>query len=184
MTVPHKLETPRLILRAMTESDAPLVQTAIEPALDHLRQWIPWTLAENTLEFNLQRIQEYESDWLQGKSFCYLAIEKETGDIVGMMGLYGVVLKSRYCHIGFWVTPSAEGRGIASEAVNCLFQMGKDVLLLDRIAVMCDDRNQRSAAVARRTGFTLEGVMRKDWLEPDGTLSNTMIFSKVRGIEF
>ncbi|KAJ3024971.1 UNVERIFIED_CONTAM: hypothetical protein HDU68_007585 [Siphonaria sp. JEL0065] len=181
---PYQVETDRLILRRMTDSDAPIVQSVIEPAIPTLRPWISWTRHENTLEYNQLRIREYESDWKTDKNYCYLALAKDSGQAIGMMGLYGVNRKLRYAHIGYWVTPLAAGKGYATEALNYLFQVGKDDLGLDRIAVLCDDRNEKSAAVAKRAGFTLEGIMRQDWLEEDGTLSNTMVFSKVRGVEF
>lgn len=57
-------------------------------------------------------------------------------------------------------------------------------LQANRIEIRCDSRNVQSARVAERCGFTLEGILRNDKCDVEGLLRDTMIFSRVRGVEY
>ncbi|MNO04433.1 ribosomal-protein-L7/L12-serine acetyltransferase [compost metagenome] len=71
-----------------------------------------------------------------------------------------------------------------TEAVAAITKFAIEHLEANRIEIRCDSRNQRSAQVAERSGFTLEGIIRNEVCDVDGALCSTMVFSKVRGIEF
>jgi RimJ/RimL family protein N-acetyltransferase len=55
------------------------------------------------------------------------------------------------------------------------------VLKAERVEIRMDDHNVRSWRVAERAGFTLEGVLRRDALAPDGRVRNTRVYAQVRG---
>ncbi|MNE94807.1 ribosomal-protein-L7/L12-serine acetyltransferase [compost metagenome] len=57
-------------------------------------------------------------------------------------------------------------------------------LQANRIEIRCDSRNVQSVRVAERCGFTLEGILRNDKRDVEGLLRDTMIFSRVRGVEY
>jgi RimJ/RimL family protein N-acetyltransferase len=67
-----------------------------------------------------------------------------------------------------------------TEAVRLLTDFAFDHLAANRVMIRCDARNTRSAAVAQRLGFILEGRMRCDNVAPDGQLRDTLVFSLVR----
>ncbi|KAJ3024972.1 UNVERIFIED_CONTAM: hypothetical protein HDU68_007586 [Siphonaria sp. JEL0065] len=182
--IPTQIETKRLILRAFQDSDADPFHKAIEPALPNLRKWISSTVQENTLENQQVRIKKAHQDWTDGTRFNLLAIDKESGSIAGLVGVFNVNWTTKYGTIGVWFVPSFEGRGLATEVGARLVDFAKDELGLDRIAWMCDVRNEKSANVARKLGFHFEGVLRKEYLGPQGELTDTMVFSKVRGVEY
>jgi RimJ/RimL family protein N-acetyltransferase len=46
-----------------------------------------------------------------------------------------------------------------------------------------DSRNVRSGRVAERAGFTFEGVLRQDTLDPSGQARDTRVYSRVLGVE-
>jgi len=52
------------------------------------------------------------------------------------------------------------------------------------VEIRCDAENIRSAAVAKRCGFLLEGILRHDSVAVDGGLRSTMIYSKLTPNEF
>ncbi|KAJ3062299.1 hypothetical protein HDU98_001817 [Podochytrium sp. JEL0797] len=183
-SIPRQLETPRLILRAFVESDAEAFHKAIEPALPNLRRWIATTVEPNTLENQIKRIKRAHQEWNEGTRFNYLVVEKASGEIVGLMGIFGVDWHSRYGSLGYWVVPSFEGKGMAKEAVSRLVELGKSEFGLERIAILCDVLNSRSAGLAKRLGFTYEGTLRKEYMGPEGKLTDTFVFSIVKGVEF
>ena len=50
---------------------------------------------------------------------------------------------------------------------------------MKRVEIRCDVRNTRSAAVAERAGYQLEGTLRSDSRGTDGQLRDTHIFAKL-----
>ncbi|CDN43365.1 GNAT family N-acetyltransferase [Paenibacillus sp. P22] len=60
----------------------------------------------------------------------------------------------------------------------------RSAVLASLIEIRCDSRNGRSAAVALRCGYMQEGVLRRHSIDPSGSPRDTMVYSKVRGIEF
>ena len=48
-----------------------------------------------------------------------------------------------------------------------------------RITVHCNARNDASRRVAERAGFTLEGRLRNARLEPDGSISDELVYAIV-----
>ncbi|HET9494837.1 MAG TPA: GNAT family N-acetyltransferase, partial [Chloroflexia bacterium] len=83
--------------------------------------------------------------------------------------------------IGYWIRPTAVGRGYVTEAVKLLTAFALDVLEAKRVEILCDERNVPSANVARRAGYVLEGVRHNDSLDTAGNVTSTMFFSRVPG---
>ena len=76
--------------------------------------------------------------------------------------------------------PRRFGQGYVTEAVNGITNMAFDKLKAVRMEIRCDARNQRSAAVALRAGYTLEARLQKELRDPDGNLRDTLIFTRLR----
>ncbi|MNY68091.1 putative ribosomal N-acetyltransferase YdaF [compost metagenome] len=86
--------------------------------------------------------------------------------------------------MGYWVRSSYSRKGYITEAVHAITNYAIQELQANRIEIRCDTRNTPSARVAERSGFTLEGILRGDKCDVDGKLRDTMIFAKVRGVEY
>ena len=62
-------------------------------------------------------------------------------------------------HIGYWVRPSARGRGVATQALSLMLPLAA-AHGIDPVLVTCDDDNLASATVIERNGGVLEDVLR------------------------
>ena len=47
--------------------------------------------------------------------------------------------------------------------------------------IRCDPRNERSAAVPRRLGYTLDATLRANARGPDGEMRDTQVWALLRG---
>jgi len=70
--------------------------------------------------------------------------------------------------IGYRVTPAARGRHIAVEAVTAATAWAFDNLSLVRMELAHAVDNPASCAVARHSGYRLEGVLRQSFVYGDG----------------
>ena len=70
-----------------------------------------------------------------------------------------------------------------TETVRALARTAFDRLGARRVEIRTDAANERSWRVAERAGFTLEGVLRKDSVTPQGEPRDTRVYARVCGDE-
>ncbi|MNJ59220.1 putative ribosomal N-acetyltransferase YdaF [compost metagenome] len=157
---------------------------AIAESIEQLRPWMPWAEKMPTLEDSETDIRRARLQFLERENLRLILIQKDTGQIIGSSGLHRIDWQARKFEIGYWVRTSFSKQGFITEAADAITNYAIQELQANRIEIRCDSRNTQSAQVAKRLGFTLEGVLRNDSCGVDGSLRNTMVFSKIRGVEF
>lgn len=182
--IPESFETERLLIRAPLPGDGAAVNHAIRDSIDELRPWMPWAQAVPSVEQSEENILQAQQKFLDRTDLRLLLIHKETGQLIGSSGLHRIDWTVRAFEIGYWVRSTEARHGYITEAVRGIARYAIDELGANRIEIRCDARNIRSENVARRSGFTLEGILRNEKRGMDGTLRNTLLFSRVRGVEY
>ena len=177
---PRRLETERLLIRVPERGDEAPVRKAIEESLAELRLWMPWAQRVPTRAEQQERLREVRLRWDAGEDFPLFLFERTTGAFVGGSGLHRFDLAVPRYEIGYWVRTSQVGRGFAVEAVRAIAEVALGALAAHRVEIRCSDRNERSWRVAERAGFELEGTLRHEAREIDGTLRDTRVYSRVR----
>jgi RimJ/RimL family protein N-acetyltransferase len=82
--------------------------------------------------------------------------------------------------IGYWLCPEAEGNGYVTEATKLITQFAFRHLRAERVTVVCDSKNLRSAGVPPRAGFLREATLRNERRNTNGELSDTELFAMTR----
>lgn len=184
LSFPESFETNRLCIRAPLEGDGQLVHQAISESIEELRPWMRWAQSPSTVEQSEVIIRQARLKFIERSDLRLLLIAKETNQLVGCSGLHQIDWDARKFEIGYWVRTSCRGQGYITEAVAGIMSFAIHELAANRISIRCDSRNTASSRVAERLGFTLEGILRQDERGVDGTLRDTMVYAKVRGIDF
>ncbi|MCS7460244.1 GNAT family N-acetyltransferase [Paenibacillus doosanensis] len=184
LDLPESFESRRLLIRAPLWGDGAKVNEAVAESIDRLQLWMPWAQALPAVEESEADIRRARIQFLERKDMRLQLLSKETGMLVGCSGLHRIDWDSRKFEIGYWVRTSCEGQGFITEAAEAITNFAVRELQASRVEIRCDSRNTRSARVAERLGFTLEGILRNDARAVDGSLRDTMVFAKVRGVEF
>lgn len=181
-SVPLMLDTPRLHLRPFTEADAPALHEALVESLDALREhlwFLPWVAEEQTLASALARCRRAAGNFLLRTDLPYLAFARETGRLVGSVGLHRTDWDLPKTEVGYWIRTSETGRGYASEGVRALSDWALQTLGAQRVELVTDELNTGSRAVAGRCGFVLEGVHRNTMRAPNGRLSHSVVYARL-----
>ncbi|MBH5320465.1 GNAT family N-acetyltransferase [Paenibacillus sp. GSMTC-2017] len=184
LSIPESFESERLLIRAPLWGDGPAVHRAVVGSIEELRPWMPWAKNIPTIEESESSIRQSRLEFLEQTDLRLLLFLKETGQLVGSSGLHRIDWHLRKFEIGYWVCTSFSKQGYITEAVDAITNYAIQQLQANRIEIRCDSRNKQSARVAERLAFALEGILRNDKYDEDGLLRDTMIFSKVRGVEF
>ncbi len=183
--VPEVLATDDLWLMApqTVEGDAVMLNYTVISSLPHLRPWMHWAHEQPTVEQSEAIVRRMKAQFLTREHLGYFLYERgadgSRGALIGGAGLVRLDWLLRRFEIGYWLAPTATGRGLASQAVVALTRLAFDGLRARRVEIRTDARNLASRAVAERCGFQLEGVLRNDALGVDAELTDTCIFGLI-----
>ncbi|MWC27654.1 GNAT family N-acetyltransferase [Paenibacillus sp. MMS18-CY102] len=184
LSIPERFESKRLVIRAPLWGDGAAVNNAVVESIEELRPWMPWAQALPTLEESESSIRRSRLQFLERSDLRLLLFLKETGQYIGGSGLHRIDWQARKFEIGYWVSTSFGKQGYITEAVDAITDYAIQALQANRIEIRCDSLNQSSARIAERLGFALEGILRNEKCDAAGSLRDTMVFAKVRGVEF
>lgn len=153
----------------------------VDTSREDLLPWLTWALKNKTAEDEFA----YLLNWCQKNKDddvgCAYAIRENTsGRLVGTIDFFRADQKEKSGEIGYWLGSEFVGKGYMHEAVMLLekeiFNQG-----FNRIVIRNDIRNMRSANVAKRAGYHLDGVLRQNhWSEYENCFTSSNIWSKLR----
>ncbi len=177
---PYSFETERLIIRGPQPDDAGPLRAAVVESQAELKPWMPWAVDVPSEEWYRVRVREGRLKFLAREDLWMMLTLKDGGTLIGGSGLHRIEWAVPKFEIGYWVRTSHAGQGYVTEAVNGIARFAFETLGARRVEIRCDVKNVRSAAVARRAGFTLEGTFHHDARDHFGALRDTYIFARVR----
>uniref|UniRef100_A0A7C1JKW6 N-acetyltransferase n=1 Tax=Caldilinea aerophila TaxID=133453 RepID=A0A7C1JKW6_9CHLR len=181
LDIPDFLESDRLWLRAPQPGDGATINQAVQESFEALQPWLPWATTRPSLADSEEFARRAAASYLAREGFTWLLWCKQTGELIGLSGIHHINWTVPAVEIGYWVRTSMAGQGYVTETVRTITCFAFDVLGAQRIEIRCDERNERSAAVARRAGFTLEGILRNERRHHlSQELRNTMVFAAIR----
>jgi RimJ/RimL family protein N-acetyltransferase len=173
-----ELRGERVLVRPFRADDAEALRAAVDESREHVRPWLPFADAHQTVEETRDWIIHGIAHWLLRESFgCGIWEAQDGGRFLGGVGLHIRDWDAGSFEIGYWLRASAEGHGYMAEAVRLLADFAFAGLAANRVEIRCDARNRRSAGVAERLGFVREGLLRNCIRRPDGTLRDTLVFA-------
>lgn len=177
---PDQLETERLLIRAPRPGDGLAVYEAIQESLEELRPWMHWAHRAQTPDVTERVVRSAMARFISREELRMHLYRKSDGLFVGASGMQDIDWDVPRFEIGYWVRTSMQGQGYITEAVKALTAFCFDTLKAERVEVLMDNRNQRSAAVAERTGYIFEAVLPRRSRDPLGKLRDTRIYRMLR----
>ncbi|HZD38777.1 MAG TPA: GNAT family N-acetyltransferase [Actinomycetes bacterium] len=144
------LTSGRVRLRRWRAGDADLAYRVVTESLDHLRPWMSWAAGfdhDQAVRF----VARSEKDWASGDAYQYAITTDDT--VIGSIGLMRRIGPGGL-EIGYWLHPAWTGRGLVTAAAAALVREAFALPDVDRVEIIHDQANTRSAGVPRRLGFS------------------------------
>jgi ribosomal-protein-serine acetyltransferase len=145
-----QLGSGEVTLRRWRDTDVAALHEVVQESLEHLRPWMAWVADGYPLEAAANFVAATQDEWAQGKAFNYAIFV--SGRLAGAASLMARIGPGGL-EIGYWLHPAHTGRGVATRAASLLvaeaFRSGAD-----RVEIVTDVANFRSAAIPKRLGFT------------------------------
>lgn len=145
-------------LRWMTVDDAETIARAVGESLDHLKPWMPWADAQSAdVGFQRGRLRSQPQQRERDEEWQYGLFAGADDAFIGAFGLM-TRRGPGTLEIGYWLHVDAGNRGHATRSAQALTEAGLRIENIDRMIIVCDEANVRSAAIPKRLGYTLERV--------------------------
>lgn len=169
-----QLETERLILRDIVQSDASdLFEIFSCEAVTRHYDLYPYRSVEEA-----EAIIDFFAESFESERGIRWGIGLKADD--KLIGTCGYVSLRRFRgEIGYEINPAYWRQGYASEAINAIVQFGFESLLLNRVEALVMTENNPSAALLEKNGFLEEGTLRQyDFFK--GNSHDMRIFSIIK----
>jgi RimJ/RimL family protein N-acetyltransferase len=177
--IPSEFESERLLIRAPRPGDGAAIDEAVRETLVPLRQWMEWALPEPSVEISEAFARRGAADYIARTSFPMLLWLKDGTTLVGSSGFRVHDWLVPSFEIGYWCRARFEGQGYITEAVRAISRFIFEEFDARRIEIRCDARNERSARVAQRVGYQLEGRFHNHRIDTSGQLQDSLVFAVV-----
>jgi ribosomal-protein-alanine N-acetyltransferase len=141
-------------------------------------KYMPWADIEKP-EQEFAYLSDSEKGWKKQTKANYGIFLKDSGDFVGVCGVFDIKWGNESGEIGYWLNPKYAGRGLMSEAVNAVtdefLNMG-----FKRIIILANPENIASCRVAEKCGFVREGLLRSyDFLPVLNKREDIVLYAKI-----
>jgi ribosomal-protein-serine acetyltransferase len=177
---PEILASP-VVLRKYEPGFIPLLLEAVRASCSpQFTRFAPWCHPHYSVADSEQFIAQCETDWQDGTAFNFALLDAKTSEFCGGIGLNQPNRMHGFYNLGYWVRPSRQGQGLASQATHQLAKAAfADLPELNRLEILVVPDNLASQRTALAAGAIREGLLRQRLLVR-GDLQDAILFSLVR----
>ncbi|MGL4574464.1 MAG: GNAT family N-acetyltransferase [Burkholderiaceae bacterium] len=172
LTAPPLIETPRLHIRLVTESDLPALLTFNGD--DEVTRFLPyatWKSMDDARAW-LKRMQGFQD---AGGTLQFVVVDRQSALAIGTCLLFKHEEASARAELGYVLARSHWGGGVMREALTALINHAFTHMALRRLEAEIDPRNVASGRLLARLGFVHEGTLRQRWMTK-GELSDSGLY--------
>lgn len=112
--------------------------------------------------------------------FPYLVIDNSNQKIVGFLDLKNIDWDIPKSEIGFYIDKDYAGKGIATKALNLLCDFCFSEYKFQKIFLRTHPNNISARTVSEKSGFELEGIIRKDYKTTSGKIVDLIYYGKLK----
>ncbi len=166
------------VLRPVFEASADDLYALVVKNLAYLGRFLDFANAEYSLADAATYLQQSRQNWGRSREQAYAIIHE--GELGGVAGLHHFGAKNRAVEIGYWLSEHLQGRGIMTRCVMKMTEMAFEHLGVNQVNISADVVNERSRAIAERTGFSFDGVTRQWLVNAAGELADMARYSMLK----
>src|SRR5690606_40429165 len=119
-------------------------------------------------------VPEAVNEYYNGRALPFRIYDKLRKAYAGSTRFANIGLYDTKLEIGWtWIGKNFQGTGINLHIKYLMLKYVFETLQFDKVQFRVDERNTRSRKAIEKIGGTLEGILKKDMLMPDGFKRNT-----------
>lgn len=169
---------PSIVIKPLFHIDVDEVVTLYKQNQTFLRPYEP-VRPEGylTAEGQAALLAHAEQAWHADTGYAFAVCIAEQGAMIGRISLSNIVRGGwQNATIGYFISKSYGGRGLATQAVRLAVDYAFGPAQLHRVQAAIMPTNERSLRVIEKSGFAYEGLAR-NYLQIDGVWADHRIYS-------
>ena len=152
----EQLETERLLLRKIEDSDAEMLYNNIYNNFDYYKFY--YQLKFNNFDEYKSLVEKYKEWYKNGNHFRWGIVLKDTNDMIGVVQLHTKDNLNNNCKIGYIISYKYNKKGYCTEAVKKVIEFGFDTLGYHRIEADAAINNINSIKLLENIGMKFESI--------------------------
>lgn len=110
--------------------------------------------------------------------FPFIVFDKRSGEYAGSTRFYDIQLQNQTLQLGYtWYGERFHGTGLNKHCKLLLLSYAFEEMGMQRVEFRANNLNKHSIAAMKSIGCTIEGVLRSNMKNPDGTRRDSIILS-------
>lgn len=134
--------------------------SAVRSSIETLGRWMPWCHAKYSIEEAKAWLAICQTEWIRGTSYPFLIVEPNSHRVIGSVDINQINRDHNFGNIGYWVSSSHTGKGIAPAAVKMAAHFGFVEVGFMRLEIVALVDNAASRRVAEKAGAKFECIAR------------------------
>lgn len=175
MKIISQIQTPRLLLRQVIESDL----ENLFKGLSHPEVIKYYGVSFNTLEETKEQLKFYKDLELDGTGIFWAVCSADNETFYGVGGFNNLSKEHQKAEIGFWLLPEFWGQGIMQEGMNAMCEYAFQKMNLHRIEGFVESENEICKRAISKLRFQYEGTMKECEIK-NGKFISVDIFARLK----
>ncbi len=177
-TAEYILEDERVLLRPLLDSD---LQHFLPYALNEPDTWAYSAISPHGEAGMNAYVQTALKNRAAGNEYAFIVYDKLSGEYAGSTRYYDIQPANQVLQLGYtWYGSKFRGTGLNKHCKFLLLQFAFETLEMYRVEFRADARNERSIAAMKSIGCQVDGVLRSNLWQEDGTRRNSIVLSILR----
>ena len=161
----------------VTAADAEALASLVQENAAYLNKFLPKVVALSTVEACTAHLRFVIEASAQDEVLEWHIFSSDK--LCGAIRLNKIEMGNHKASIAYYIGESCQGQGLASSSVRAVLGYCFDKLRFNRIELQCTSTNLASQQVAKRLGFTWEGMLRQAELL-DGDYHDLFVYGLLR----
>ncbi len=177
---PTNYQADGFVLRAYQAGDGAALRLATTESYEHLKPFMPWAVADQTLEQAEAVARRLASGFLAGTDYTLGVWDGEF--LIGGTGFHlrcGPI-EWKCAEIGMWIHGERAGTGLGTRVLGAMLDWGFGEWGWERLVWKCDVANAASSRVAEKNGMTREAILRSSAVDVSGNRCDMNYFAKLK----
>lgn len=176
LELPAQISGEQVLLRPYRAGDGAAVFAAVDHDRAELKRWVDWVDEYPAVGDSERYARRMHAKWIARESLVYGVWALDESELYGGISIHSFDWKVPTGEIGYFLQKNARGRGIATEALRLLTDLGMRAVGLNRMWATCDAANEGSWRLLERVGYKREGHLRSERRNPQGNLRDTFVY--------
>lgn len=146
-----ELKTPRLILRKITEADAPAMHRLCNDS--EVMRYIP-SMPERSIEDHKDWIAQVNQKAIDGTCIDFgIFLQTKPSELIGTICLWNLDVEANRAEVGYKLLSSAHKQGLMSEAIEAIMTYGRQTMGVKTFEAYTLPNNTPSLKLLAKFGF-------------------------------